>query len=222
MIQTPAGLHWTNNEGSFTNQFTHDDHNLGKIKKEFSESFPKFTELLNNPSSINQNSHLHPKLYVKCDDDHEKRDLNDLSEKLLLKTISSGFPINMNQFSAGEFYSHAHNISGFGNSIPSGGNFSQIYPSINISSLNQSSSATSSNSFDMNLQALDLLTSSRFSGNLIHPSHEHNLGMYKEGLPFGIDHMQQSSHRPQCTPTGKVSSCCSSLNHKYMSNLIKK
>ncbi|KAJ4701989.1 putative Transcription factor [Melia azedarach] len=198
MIQE-SGLHWNSNAtGSLTSQTAHDIH-LAKIKEEFADSFPKFTETLNSPSSI-EDSHLTTTSYSK----NEQKDLNDLSEKLLLKTISSGFPINGHQFSAGDFYSNTHNnISSFGSAMPSRGNFSQIYPSINISNLNQSSSATSS-SFDMNLQALDLLTSARFNGNFSHSSHD-NLGMYKESLPFGFE-IQQSSRRPSCSPSNKISS----------------
>ncbi|KAJ0025784.1 hypothetical protein Pint_09007 [Pistacia integerrima] len=198
MIQE-SGLHWINNAGTFTSQSAHDIH-FSKIKEELSDSFPKFTDMLNSPSNI-EDSHLPPTSYLK----NERKGLNDdLSEKLLLKTISSGFPLNANQFSGGEFYSNAQNVSSLGSAIPSRGNFSQIYPSINISNLNQSSSATSS-SFDMNLQALDLLTSSRFSGNFCETSHN-NLGAYRESLPFGLDdHMQQSRRRPSSSPT-KISS----------------
>ncbi|XP_044510948.1 transcription factor bHLH110-like isoform X1 [Mangifera indica] len=178
-----ASLHWTNNAGSFTSQAAHDMH-FSKIKDKLSDSFPKFTDMLNSPSNITDQKGLH----------------DDLSEKLLLKTISSDFPLNGNQFCAGKFYSNAQDVSSFGNAIPSRGNFSQIYPSINVSNLNQSSSATSS-SFDMNLQALDLLTSSRFSGNFSHPSHN-NLCAYRESLPLGLDdHMQQSRRRPSSSPS---------------------
>ncbi|OMO75212.1 transcription factor-like protein [Corchorus olitorius] len=136
----------------------------------------------------------------------QQKDLHDLSEKLLLKTISSGFPM----FSAGEFYSSAaQNCSIPGqNNLPSRGSFSQIYPSINISNLNQAASAPS-NSFDMNLEALDLLSSARFSRSSSfnsHPSNSHdhfdNLGIYKDspynnfGLHHYHQHMQQSNQRP--------------------------
>ncbi|KAM7256493.1 hypothetical protein ACFE04_012234 [Oxalis oulophora] len=107
---------------NWQNQSAHDLH-LAKIKHEISLSSPqneKFTEMLNSPLSI-----------------------EDLSSKLLLKTISSGFPINTTHHfhpnSTPHFFS---NISNFG--IPSRGNYSQIYPSVHISS-----------SYEMNLQATD-------------------------------------------------------------------
>ncbi|KAL5780540.1 hypothetical protein ACOSQ2_011277 [Xanthoceras sorbifolium] len=224
MIQEP-GIHWISNGGSFTSQSAHDMH-LSKIKEELSssESFPKFTDMLNSPSStIEDNSHLPPTSYLK----NEQKELSDLSEKLLLKTISSGFPLNGNQFSAGDFYSSSQNLSSFGSAIPSrSGNFSQIYPTINISNLNQSSSSANSSTFDMNLQALDLLsTSARFSGNFSQTSHDHhNLGIYKESLPFDFDHhMQQSSSRSQSSSSPSKASpfCNEAAEAKRPSGLIE-
>lgn len=189
MIQESAGLHWVNSQSAHEH--------FAKIKDEFSDSFPKFTEMSNSPSSIiNEDSDLSAASYLK----NEHKNLNDLSDKLLFKSaISSGFPINGNQFSGGDLYIPV------GSAMPSRGNFSHIYPSINISNLSQSSSANSTN-FEMNLQFLDLLASSRFSGDFSQPSDD-NLGLYKESLPFGFDHhhLQQSSRRPSCSPSNKVS-----------------
>ncbi|KAL9449133.1 hypothetical protein AB3S75_011126 [Citrus x aurantiifolia] len=196
MIQESAGLHWINSQSAHEH--------FAKIKDEFSDSFPKFTEMSSSPSSnINEDSDLSTSSYLK----NEQKNLNDLGDgdKLLLKSaISSGFPINGNHFPAGDLYSSAHNISSVGGAMPSRGNFSQIYPSINISNLSQTSSTNSTN-FDMNLQFLDLLASSRFSGDFSQPSHD-NLGLYKESLPFGCDqhHLQQSSRRPSCSPSNKI------------------
>lgn len=195
MIQESAGLHWINSQSAHEH--------FAKIKDEFSDSFPKFTEMSSSPSSnINEDSDLSTASYLK----NEQKNLNDLSDKLLLKSaISSGFPINGNHFPAGDLYSSAHNISSVGGAMPNRGNFSQIYPSIDISNLSQTSSTNSTN-FGMNLQFLDLLASSRVSGDFSQPSHD-NLGLYKESLPFGCDqhHLQQSSRRPSCSPSNKVS-----------------
>ncbi|OMO87541.1 hypothetical protein CCACVL1_08958 [Corchorus capsularis] len=192
-----------NSEGSFTT--SHDLH-LSKIKDELSESLTKFTEMLTqNSNDVVQGSppphHHHHQL-------QQQKDLHDLSEKLLLKTISSGFPM----FSAGEFYSSAAqncSIPGTTGNLPSRGSFSQIYPSINISNLNQAAANNPSNSFDMNLEALDLLSSARFSRSSSfnsHPSNSHDhfdhLGIYKDspynnfGLHHYHQHMQQSNQRP--------------------------
>ncbi|KAK6938861.1 hypothetical protein RJ641_032369 [Dillenia turbinata] len=79
-------------------------------------------------------------------------------------------------------------------SLPStrGGSYSQILPTTNVSNLSESSSSSSSfsRSLDMDLHALDLLTSARFSGGIGLPSN-YNLGHYKDGLYF----MQQSNQR---------------------------
>ncbi|XP_065880549.1 transcription factor bHLH110 isoform X2 [Euphorbia lathyris] len=142
----------------------------GKIKEELSSSsdcFPKFSEMLNtNEDSTN---------------DDQQKYMNDLSEKLLLKTISSGFPINATHFSPYNNYGRI-------------GNFSQIYPSINISNLNRSPppppTTISPAAFDMNLQALDLLTSTRFSGSFEQPFHDY----------LGNVMQQHSAHFPSCNP----------------------
>ncbi|XVE94658.1 hypothetical protein REPUB_Repub02eG0027700 [Reevesia pubescens] len=196
---------WTNNEGSFTNHSCHDLH-LAKIKEELSESLTRFTEMLSNVDSHQQQLPPPSNYSLK---NNEEKDLHDLSEKLLLKTISSGFPM----FSVGsEFYSTTQNCcipaAGTGSTcLPSRGNFSQIYPSINISNLNQAScNPNIPSSFDMNLEALDLLSPARFSrsSSFNHPSNDHNLSIYKEISPsFGLHHhhFQQSNQRPGYSPS---------------------
>eukprot|EP00257_Ricinus_communis_P015864 XP_015573858.1 transcription factor bHLH110 isoform X2 [Ricinus communis] len=204
MIQD-LGFHWNVNSNnaaavSLTNHQTSHDHDLqlGKIKEEdeLSDSFTKFTEMINSTSAASntdQDSHLSSTSYIK----DEQKYMTDLSEKLLLKTISSGFPINGHpQFSPSLI------CSSFGSPIPSRGNFSQIYPSINISNLNRSTSPSISGSFDMNLQALDLLTSTRFGGSFGQPSHD-NLGIYKDNISYDFDRMQ--NHMPSCSHS-KISS----------------
>lgn len=176
------------------------------IKEELSSSssdstFPKFTQMLNSPSTTS----------INLDDDeyhftsatsfglikHEQKEMmmNDLSEKLLLKTLSSS-GINHQISSSGDhhqFYSSNNNhVQNFTQLMPgrsggqSGHYFSQIYPSINISNLNQQQSSSSSaisscSSLDMNLQAMDLLASSRFS---FHEPSRHS---------FGLQQMHQST-----------------------------
>ncbi|XP_021285341.1 transcription factor bHLH110 isoform X1 [Herrania umbratica] len=199
---------WTDNGGSFTTSQSCYDLHLAKIKEELSESLTRFTDMLSNTSSFGESHQLPPSPnYLK----NEQKDLHDLSEKLLFKTISSGFPM----FSAGEFYSATQNCSiPGGTALPSRRNFSQIYPSINISNLNQASSANIPGSFDMNLEALDLLSSARFCRNssFSHPSHDHNLGIYKESPPFGLHHhIQQSNQRAAYSPS-KISPFTSELS----------
>uniref|UniRef100_A0A6N2KMV7 Uncharacterized protein n=1 Tax=Salix viminalis TaxID=40686 RepID=A0A6N2KMV7_SALVM len=140
MIHQDLGFqHWNDNAGNFSSHSAYHDHlQLSKIKDELSsDSFPKFTEMLNSPSSTIEDPHLSSSSYFK-----DEQEDPSLSEKLLLKTISPGFPRNggHDQFSPGEISSCDHNGSSFGSDIPGRESFSQIYPSINISYLNQPSS----------------------------------------------------------------------------------
>ncbi|KAJ6920744.1 transcription factor bHLH110-like isoform X2 [Populus alba x Populus x berolinensis] len=203
MFQDLGFHYWNNNAGNFSSHSAY-DLQLSKIKEGLSsssDSFPKFTEMLNSPSSTIEDPHVSSLSYIK----DELKDLS-LSEKLLLETISSGFPINgHDQFSPRQISSCHHNCSSFGSAIPSRGSFSQIYPSINISNFNQPSSPLISGSFDMNLQALDLLTSTRFSGSFPQPASLDPLDMFKDSLSFGLDSIQQSNQRPSCSPS-KISS----------------
>nr|XP_023870561.1 transcription factor bHLH110-like [Quercus suber] len=152
MVQD-LGFYWLSNAGGSNSQSALDL----KIKEEHSESFRKYTELLHSSS---EDYHFTPTSHIK----NERNDL----KKLLLKTISTK-----------GFYSNAQNCPSFGDvAMPSRGNFSQIYPSINISNLNQSpSSSEISRSLYMNLQALNLLTPERYSGCFSQPSHD-SLGLF--------------------------------------------
>ncbi|KAG8654634.1 transcription factor bHLH110 isoform X3 [Manihot esculenta] len=186
-IQNLGLIHWNSNSaGCFTNQSADHDLQLAKIKQDLPDSFPRFTDMLNDPSTV-EDSHLSSPSY-------EQKHMTDLSEKLLLKTISSGFPINVHQFSSAQIYSNAHDCSSPGSSIPRRGNFSQIYPSINISNLNRSPPSISG-AIDMNLQALDHLNSTRFSRSIGQPSHD-NLGMYNDSISYDLEHMHIPSSSP--------------------------
>lgn len=204
MVQDLGFPYWTSNTAG--NCFTTNHQ---------SDCFPKFTEMMINSSSSTTEDHLHlPAPTTSYSKNEQKEHFNDhlISEKLLLKTLSSSaFEISggNNQFSGGDqfLYSNAqNNCSSFGGglaNLPGRGNFSQIFPSINISNLSTSrSSSDISSSINMNLEALDLLTSARFSGTFSEPSHD-NLGLVKE-IPFSPHHMQQSVHRPPSSPSYKV------------------
>lgn len=171
LISQDLGFQWANSNitGVFNNQSGHDSHSA-RIKGEFSDSHQKFTEMLQSPPSNLEELHLHP--LMKNDN--------------FLKNFSSGCHTNETQFPGAEDYTF------FGNEIsPSRGNFSRILPTINVSNLNQSSNTMSSNTFDMNMQALDLFNSGRFVDNQ---------NFYKESFPNdGFGHIQQSIHRPSNT-----------------------
>lgn len=179
---------------SFSSMSAH-ELQLARIKQELSSSYisnyPKFTATLNShssSSSIELDSHLlHPSSsssssYIQND---RQRDL--------LKTFSSGCQINgLHQLPAAR------------------GTFSQIFPTINISNFNQSASnsvVSSASSFDMNLEALDLFNSVRFSGSLSSQPSQDYLGLLKSSLPYSLDNIQQQSrHRPSnSSPTHAIS-----------------
>lgn len=193
------GFQWSGvNSGNFFSQSLHDPQ-AEKIKEEISpaaESFPKFTEMLNNPSCTNQDlDHFPSTNHVKNNNNNNDSDLNDLSHKLLIKTlISSGCQINGgDHIKPGEFYNSSRS---------SRGHFAQIYPSINVSNWNLSSPAPPfSNSLDLNLQTpADLLAS---GGNFSHS--QDNFGIFKETLSDFHDQIQPPPPSLPCIPS-KVSS----------------
>lgn len=108
-----------------------------KINSENSSLLPKFTDLLNsgNLSRLQGN-----------DEEEEQKQMNDLSEKLLLKTLLMSPNYNVG--------SPFHPTLGATLS-------SQIHPSVNISSLRNLSSGFLPGSMDVNLQALDLFSMDR-------------------------------------------------------------
>ncbi|BFG17756.1 hypothetical protein CerSpe_040300 [Prunus speciosa] len=239
------GFHWLTNITS-EHQSPHD---LAKIKEELTSSsssdhhhhhhhhnsFPKLTEMLTSAAASTSIDHDQYYQFMK-NEEKDQLIMNDLSEKLLLKTLSSGCQINSiinphhHQISsAGEFYSNDHHhhllhnsnlIGGVPPGMPSrsGGHFSQIYPSINVSNLNRSlsSSSISSSSLDMNLQAMDLLgASARFSTGTsssfsTQPNSHDTLGLYKETHDSfaTLQQMHQSTdpHRLSCGNNNKISS----------------
>lgn len=116
------------------------------IKQENSlhNSYPRFTQMLKSPSSI------------------EERELSDMNAKLLLGTLSTNtglqlYPSDNNNNNL-LYSSNSSSIS------TNRGRFSQIYPTINVSNLNINQ-ANSCSSLDMNLQPLDLINSTRYGGS---------------------------------------------------------
>ncbi|KVI04935.1 Myc-type, basic helix-loop-helix (bHLH) domain-containing protein [Cynara cardunculus var. scolymus] len=200
------GLPWNNSinvtSNPVENFMTHELRRLARIKDEFSgsESYPKFSEMISSsPTSSIEDLHLNPSSGYNNNQD------------LLLRTFSNGCQIKGGQL-IDQFpddttpNNHFQNCS---NRISSRGTFSQILPTINISNLNQSPAAISSDSFDMNLPALDLFGSPRLNGNFSHPYsfNPHQLGSFFKDtcLSYGLDKMHQPNHRPVICPS-KISS----------------
>ncbi|RID51368.1 hypothetical protein BRARA_H02039 [Brassica rapa] len=176
-----------NNSNNSTSEWLH------KIKEELSsattsdhqQGMPRFTDMLNSPVITN---------YLKINE-HK-----DYTEKLLLNTISAGFPIN------GDYSNSLPSSSS--SSSPSSqshrGSFSQIYPSVNISSLSESQRISNTpRPFDMNMQILD---GRLFEGNVLVPplnSQEIRGNFTPFGLPFH-HHLQQTLHHPSSSPSHQM------------------
>ena len=143
------------------------------------QSFPKFTEILNNNNNI---TNLQDFININNNNDS---DLNDLTHKLLIKTlISSGCQIN----------GADHPIISRSSNNNRPPHFPQIYPSINVSNWNLSSPPppppSFSNSLDLNLQTpADMLVGS---------FRQDNFGIFKETVSDFHDQIQESP------PTGTL------------------
>ncbi|KAJ9567356.1 hypothetical protein OSB04_003322 [Centaurea solstitialis] len=184
---------------------THELQRLARIKDEFSvsESYPKFLDMLNcSPTSSIEDLQLHPSSssYLK-NDHHQQMSYSNNNQDFLLRNLSS--TIGCDQIKGGQLIINDQNCSN--------GIFSQIFPTISISNLNQSSSNSSSSSssssgissspFDMNsLPALDLFGSPRFDPSSLNA--HINLG----GLSYGLNSMHQQSHRPSVICPSKIPS----------------
>lgn len=187
------GFQWASSAENYSNHPTN-DLQLSKIKEELTDSFPKFGE-----HSTLEDIHSPSTSYIK----QEQQFLQDLNEKLLLRNFSSGCQVNGFQTSSGDFYSNPQSTTSFGTLATASvrGNYSRILPTANISSVNPPLSPFPT-SLGMNLQALDLLASTKAGVNFSQPL-LNNLGSFK-GLPFGLDHLQESSQGPS-TNCQKVS-----------------
>ncbi|KAD4888812.1 hypothetical protein R6Q59_034288 [Mikania micrantha] len=184
---------------------THDLQHLARIKDEFSvvESYPKFLELLNcTPSSIED---IELQRYSNCYLKNQQVSYSNSNQDFLL---SNNYSSTGCQIKGSQLINDQNSCSN--------GTFSQIFPTISVSSLNHQSTNTSSSSsstspsaispssFDMNcLPALDPFGSPRFDGKFSHHSslNAQNLG----GISYGFDHMHQPNHRPLVCPN-KLSS----------------
>ncbi|KAI3785584.1 hypothetical protein L1987_44706 [Smallanthus sonchifolius] len=159
----------------------HDSQRLARIKDEFSvvESYPKFLELLNcNPTSSMDGLELQSYYSYLKNEDHQQISYTNNNQDFLLTNYITGCQIKGDQI--------------INDNNCSNGTFSQIFPTISISNLKQStttstsssstsSSAISPSSFDMNcLPALD-------------------------PFGYGFDRMHRPNHRPSVCPS-KISS----------------
>nr|GEV58430.1 Myc-type, basic helix-loop-helix (bHLH) domain-containing protein [Tanacetum cinerariifolium] len=193
------------------NLVTQELQRLARIKEEFSvaESYPKFLELLNGrptTSSIEDlRSQPYSAAYMKTDHHDQQISYSNNNQDLLLTNFLNGC-----QIKGGQLVNDQNS---------SNGTLSQIFPTIIISSLNQSStsssSSSSSSSFDMNcLPALDHFGSPRFDASFSRPSslNANNLG----GFSYGLDRMNQPNHKQAVCPS-KISSVSTTGSCTYQS-----
>lgn len=193
---------WANGSrgNNFANQSSH-DLQLEMMKREFSESYSNFSEMISSPSSSIEDVQvpIQPTDYRK----KENREINDPNVKLLLRSMSSGGRNNDSHRSCPEeLYCSTSSSSSLG-ATPKRGTFSQIYPTINVSEINQTS-LTNASSFHMNSQALDLLNSARFGGIFCQPMVD-QLCLSKNGsLSYGYDYLRQSIPMPILEPSNII------------------
>ncbi|KAK6131232.1 hypothetical protein DH2020_035022 [Rehmannia glutinosa] len=184
------GFHWANTTTTANNnhQSLQDLHHLPRIKAELlaDHYYHKYTEILSTNSQTSTDD-------LNLISNQQRNDLQ--RPKLLLKSLS---PANhKTQFSSpGD--DHLYSNIGAANNGRSG--FSQIFPTVNISNFNQMG-LTNPGCLDMNLEALDLLTCSRFSGNFGTPHDQQNQIGFSN---YGFHHMQQSHQIPILYGSNKV------------------
>lgn len=190
-VQIDIGSHLTRNNSSVEPFGNNVDLAYG-VKEELSDSL-RFTDLLNSTQSGIEDLHLyHSTSHVK-NTDEVRDDLSELSQKLMLKTLTSTCQINLNAYSPGRdfFYPSAQHYV-------QPGIFSQIHPSIDVSNFSQSRGSMSS-SLDINSPAFDPLNG-RFSGGIANTTQGTDLGMNRESLAFGLQRMRQSAQHHDRIP----------------------
>ncbi|KAF8024297.1 hypothetical protein BT93_F1476 [Corymbia citriodora subsp. variegata] len=191
-VQIDLGSHWTRNNSSVEPFGRNADLTYG-VKEELSDPL-RFTDLLNSTQSGIEDLHLYHSTSHVENTDEESDDLSELSQKLMLKTLTSTCQINLNAYSPGRdfFYPSAQHYV-------RPGIFSQIHPSIDVSNLSQSRGSVSS-SLDVNSPAFDLMNG-RFSGGIANTTQGTNLGMHRESLMFGLQRMRHSvQHHDRISP----------------------
>ncbi|KAE8010539.1 hypothetical protein FH972_006905 [Carpinus fangiana] len=163
---------------------------LPKFKEEMSDTFPKLSEMVcNSLSNIAEDQSLS----LPTKHRGHQCSANYLCENLCLGNFSSGGQIAGQEPSAGDLYSNSQNPESFGGVAGSRRyNFSHVFPCFSTSDL---SSSLASNSLGLNLQTLDLLTSTNYGGNFSQASHD-VIGAPKGSTSLSPGHMQDLSDSP--------------------------
>ncbi|EXC25054.1 hypothetical protein L484_021925 [Morus notabilis] len=206
------GFPWS----STSHQFAAYNDQLAKIKEEFSEmSFPKFTEMLNSPFNSTDADYGNSLLTTHMIKNQHNKDniFRDLScssnststptnrQNPLVKTLSSSCQINAPEFDhSNDHTTNSTNIghrqsssSTFGKeglAVGCRGQFSQIYPSVNISNLSTQHSLMGMNMINLKpgINLDHLAASARFCNNTDMTS----TTTFGQPLSnFGVDSIQQ-------------------------------
>ncbi|KAF5454453.1 hypothetical protein F2P56_024117 [Juglans regia] len=173
-----------------TQQSANEELHLAKFKEEMrpaAGTFTKLSEIVCDLSNAEASHLLTPK--------HEQQCSSDLFENICLGNFSAGAHISGQQpNSARDLYSNRQNSESFGGVAGSNRsyNFSHVFPSFPPSYF---SSSLASNSLGLNLQTLDLLTSTNTGGNFSQPSHD-ILGVRKGSVSLSQDHMHELDDSP--------------------------
>lgn len=214
-ISTPPmaqdmGLPWSTTI-SMESFMAHELQHLARIKHELSVSgsYPEISEIINSsPTSSIEDLHLQSSPSYMSKNNHQQiRYNNDNNQDMLLKTFSNGCQIRGDQL-MNQIPSSVESSISYSNDTNScyRGTFSQIFPTLNVPNLNQSSS-----SFDINLPALDPFGSPPFDGSFSYqPSslngHNIEVGLFRETcLSYGLDQMHHQPNHPQQVCLGKMS-----------------
>ncbi|KAL3505324.1 hypothetical protein ACH5RR_035165 [Cinchona calisaya] len=200
ITQDLMSFDWLNCTSGNNNFSNHQSLQHARIKREFSDTYTNFGEMISSPSSsiedvVQVQQMQQPTSYRSKNYDQQRNDVNDPNAKNLLRTTLSSGGQNINGL-------HQSSIL---EATPKRGTFCQIYPTINVSNFINQTSLANSSSFDMNLQALDLLNSARFSGSFCQ-SMQDQLALSKNGLTnYGLyDYMKQSIQMPTLDPASNI------------------
>lgn len=153
---------------------------LANNEVEMPDFFPKHTEMIHIPSSIND----HKSLFLS--NNHYPYCPHDLGENLWLNHFSLDRDITQLQLSAG---AGCHNPQASPSPVTSNGFISHVFPSTIISSASDLCASLVSRS--PNLQALDLLTSTYHDESFSQSSHDINHGKLSETTFMGYDSMPE-------------------------------
>ncbi|XP_021274830.1 transcription factor bHLH110-like [Herrania umbratica] len=173
---------------------------LANIKDEMSDSFPKLSEMMYCHSGVEDSYLPSKKHYIYPQS-------SDLGGNLWHSNFSIANHMTELQLSSGDLYRNAHQSPCLGTAAASSRyDFNHIFPSTYISTSDLCSTLFSS-SLDLNLKALDLLTST-YDGGSCNQSLLDSPGKLSRSVLMGHDHIRERSDSPS-TSSNKISTLVS-------------